>query len=197
MTPPDRRKPATSPQPKGSEPAQILPYLYLGSRFTSTPEIALAHGITHIISVGCTPMQGIKSISYHRLRLEDTPDADIKVAIELAIAIINNAKSQTNKPGRVLVHCVAGISRSPSILAGYMMREEGMSLRDALGVLVRARPRVRPNEGFFKQLKEVELTIRETVSLEVDVFPTTVKERLRLLGDDATKDKDAQKPQKT
>ncbi|KAI3328990.1 phosphatases II [Xylariaceae sp. AK1471] len=174
-------------------PVQILPYLYLGPRSTSAPETALAHGITDVISIGCSPDKGDKSISYHRLSLLDNPDADITMVVGLAADIINNAKTQQpdNNLRKVLVHCVAGISRSPTILAGYLM-QEGMSLREALGMLVRAKSRVRPNDGFLRQLKEMEISIRGSASIEVDALPTTAKERLRLLGVDVATDNESQ-----
>ncbi|GAP83544.1 putative phosphatases II [Rosellinia necatrix] len=188
MAPPKNKKTASSSAPTRSGPVQILPYLYLGPQSTSASEIALAHGITHIISIGCSPSkaQGSKSISYHRLSLLDDPGADITTAVRLAAGIINNAKALADRPGKVLAHCVAGISRSPAVLAGYLIQEEGMSLKEALHILARAKPTVRPNDGFLRQLKEMEIGIRGSGTIETDTLPGTVKERLRFLGvDDA------------
>ena len=57
------------------------------------------------------------------------------------------------QPGVVLVHCNAGISRSTSIVIGYLMLREGLSFEEALGQVKHARPSVCPNAGFYRQLK--------------------------------------------
>lgn len=57
---------------------------------------------------------------------------------------------------RVLFHCSAAISRSPAIVAGYLMKRRGMTLRETLGVLVAARDAISPNIGFMRQLCEME-----------------------------------------
>ncbi|KAI9223468.1 hypothetical protein BC828DRAFT_375874 [Blastocladiella britannica] len=58
--------------------------------------------------------------------------------------------------GRVLVHCHAGVSRSTTIVLLYMMRRLGMRLAEAFDVAFRARPIIRPNEGFGLKLQEEE-----------------------------------------
>eukprot|EP00292_Cryptomonas_paramecium_P018650 CAMPEP_0113671588 /NCGR_PEP_ID=MMETSP0038_2-20120614/5785_1 /TAXON_ID=2898 /ORGANISM="Cryptomonas paramecium" /LENGTH=115 /DNA_ID=CAMNT_0000587751 /DNA_START=224 /DNA_END=568 /DNA_ORIENTATION=- /assembly_acc=CAM_ASM_000170 len=55
--------------------------------------------------------------------------------------------------GGVYVHCLQGVSRGPSAVAAYLVAEEGLGLGDALKLLARARPQVRPNEGFVRQLQ--------------------------------------------
>ena len=44
---------------------------------------------------------------------------------------------------RTLVHCGSGIERSPAIAALYLVRYEGLSVRDAYATLLRTRPQVR------------------------------------------------------
>lgn len=53
--------------------------------------------------------------------------------------------------GIVLVHCVAGYSRSPAFVAAYLMSAMNVSMEDALAAIGELR-RVDPNDGFRKQL---------------------------------------------
>ncbi|KAL5535109.1 hypothetical protein ACEPAF_3202 [Sanghuangporus sanghuang] len=90
--------------------------------------------------------------------------------------------NQTRKEKKILVHCSAAVSRSPSIVAAYLMSEHNMSLKESLGRIVRARPAVNPNPGLFAQLKEMEVRIRGCSSLEgVESLPGRKEERVRLL----------------
>merc|ERR1719379_1309207 len=56
--------------------------------------------------------------------------------------------------GRVLVHCEQGQSRSASVVAAHLMSSEQISIHQALAVLRKHRPCVRPNDGFMRQLEE-------------------------------------------
>ena len=52
----------------------------------------------------------------------------------------------------VLVHCHAGVSRSASVVIGYLMYKEGLTWQEALDEVMDARPAVMPNQGFRSQL---------------------------------------------
>lgn len=56
--------------------------------------------------------------------------------------------------GVVLVHCAQGISRSASILIGYLMARERLAYESALSALQGVRPVVQPNPGFVLQLQD-------------------------------------------
>ncbi|KAK8094176.1 protein-tyrosine phosphatase-like protein [Apiospora hydei] len=91
-------------------------------------------------------------------------------------------KGKEEDGAKVLFHCMGGISRSPAVVAYYLMREEGMSLRDALGAIMKARPAMRPNDGFLRQLKELEVGLRGEGTLEgVESLPLETKKRQDLL----------------
>lgn len=47
----------------------------------------------------------------------------------------------------------AGVSRSASIVIAYLMRYKGISYEEARKLLEKARPQIRPNDGFVRQLK--------------------------------------------
>ena len=56
--------------------------------------------------------------------------------------------------GNVLVHCVAGVSRSAALCMAYLIRYAGMDLMHAYEHVKKRRSRVRPNPGFVSQLMD-------------------------------------------
>ena len=59
-----------------------------------------------------------------------------------------------------------------------------MSLKAALGLVVRARPQVSPNPGFLQQLKKLEEELYGTVTLDVDELPKQQKDRIALFEEE-------------
>lgn len=57
--------------------------------------------------------------------------------------------------GNVLVHCYAGVSRSATITAAYLMNKNSWSVREALSNIKRLRPVIGPNKGFIRQLNKL------------------------------------------
>lgn len=55
--------------------------------------------------------------------------------------------------GNILVHCLAGVSRSPTIVAAYLMYKKKLRYKEALAIIKQTRPFVNPNPGFIEQLK--------------------------------------------
>lgn len=55
--------------------------------------------------------------------------------------------------GAVLIHCVAGISRSVTFTIAYIMTVTGLSYLQAFTVVQSRRPMANPNDGFKKQLE--------------------------------------------
>lgn len=56
----------------------------------------------------------------------------------------------------VIVHCQAGISRSPTIVIAYVMKREQKRLRAAFDMVREKRPCINPNAGFWSQLEQYE-----------------------------------------
>ncbi|KAJ0416975.1 protein-tyrosine phosphatase-like protein [Aspergillus carlsbadensis] len=153
---------------KNPSTACIIPsFLYLSPASTaSSLKFLQTHQISTIISIGKTPSQkyptietahGPESITYHRLGLEDKEDANLTKCVDAACAILEEARAARN---RVLVHCSAAISRSPAVVAGYLVTCWGYTLDEALEVLRKVRPVVSPNRGFLEQLGVMEGEVR-------------------------------------
>lgn len=135
--------------------ACIIPeLLYLGPvSATSNSGFLEREGITHILSIGRSPNARDPSIQYERLGLLDSQDADIRPVVDKACAFIDSVLASN---GKVLVHCSAAISRSPAIVAAYLIKRLGMTLAGSLEKLVEARGAVAPNQGFLSQLADIE-----------------------------------------
>ncbi|XP_061197765.1 dual specificity protein phosphatase 3-like [Saccostrea echinata] len=62
--------------------------------------------------------------------------------------------------GTVYVHCQSGMSRSGSIVLAYLMIKKGMTVMDAVKQ-VRDKREIFPNDGFLKQLCELDEELQQ------------------------------------
>jgi len=95
------------------------------------------------------PAAIVQRLEAHRyLAVNDHPSA--KLPFGDSAGWIHEQLSAGN---HVVVHCMAGISRSPSLIAQYLMTYRDMSLDQALKYIRERRPCIYPNPGFMQQLK--------------------------------------------
>ncbi|EGG20464.1 putative protein tyrosine phosphatase [Cavenderia fasciculata] len=137
--------------------------LYIGSQDAAHNKNELTKkSITHILNVG----YGIdnifqKDITYLSINILDNVDVDITKEFPRAFQFIE--QSFDNGATALLVHCNAGISRSSTILVGFLMNKFKIPMQRALDVVKEARPSIKPNFGFIKSLLEYEKEILFTV----------------------------------
>jgi atypical dual specificity phosphatase len=196
-----KRQHQSSKPPHNPVSLVLPPSLYLGPcSAASSKQFLTSNSITDVLSIGANPSsQGggrVDGVTYHRLSINDSTSSSISKIADAACEIIDSAIASTssesskntkggngNGNGKILVHCSAGISRSPMVVAAYLMKRKGMTLKAALGQIIRVRPQVSPNAGFLQQLKEMEMELLGTAvsSLEgVDELPKREKDRLAL-----------------
>lgn len=133
-------------------PACILDnFLYLGSQDAVNLENIIEFKLTHILSIGI-PMPFVEEIVPKNKFIPclDLPETNLFDGIlQEAIKFIESSRSSM---GRVLVHCNAGVSRSVSVVIGYLMLHQGMSFSSSYALVKSKRECIQPNVGFIKQL---------------------------------------------
>ncbi|XP_060083321.1 dual specificity protein phosphatase 7-like [Ylistrum balloti] len=149
-----------SPTAMSPFPVEVLKYLYLGNARTSADIGQLKkHGIKYILNV--TPnvpnkFEEDNDFKYMQIPVADQLSQNLSAFFPKAIAFIDEAREQKNG---VLVHCLAGISRSVTVTVAYLMQKQHMSLNEAYDHVKGCKPNISPNFNFMGQLLDFEKTL--------------------------------------
>ncbi|XP_067303532.1 dual specificity protein phosphatase 19b [Pseudorasbora parva] len=131
----------------------IRPFLLLSSQDAAHDiETLNKLKVTHVLNVS----YGVQNVfpdlfTYKTVTMMDIPETDITSYFPECFEFIKEASQQD---GVVLVHCNAGVSRSASVVIGFLMSQEKMSFDEAFSAVKTARPSIQPNPGFISQLKK-------------------------------------------
>ncbi len=141
----------------------ILPGLYLGD-YEDAVEIGRKCDI--IINLNY-PHNGIK---WRKINIDDSQkpiiikvgvnDSEYESMIKIYISLSKIINEYLKDGKKVIVHCKAGISRSASTIIAYLMIYKKMNLEDAYYYVLKRREIIEPNDGFIKQLKQLEKIIK-------------------------------------
>ncbi|XP_061917329.1 dual specificity protein phosphatase 6 [Entelurus aequoreus] len=150
--------PLSNPQP--SFPVEILPHLYLGCAKDSTNlDVLEEYGIKYILNV--TPnlpnlFENAGQFKYKQIPISDHWSQNLSQFFPEAISFIDEARGQ--KCG-VLVHCLAGISRSVTVTVAYLMQKLRLSMNEAYDIVKMKKSNISPNFNFMGQLLDFERTL--------------------------------------
>ncbi|XP_040919387.1 dual specificity protein phosphatase 8 [Toxotes jaculatrix] len=154
-----------SPESEAERPplSVILPRLYLGAESDVTQDRLASLGISYVLSVSrCSPQPSFLPRSrYLRIPIDDSLWDDLLPWIPQALHFIDAAMSSG---ASVLVHCAAGISRSPALAVAYIMYSLGMDLDHAYRFVKERRPSISPNFNFLGQLQHFQGTLSQKAS---------------------------------
>lgn len=92
----------------------------------------------------------------------DTPDQNLSQYFSVCNDFIHAARL---RDGNVLIHCLAGMSRSVTVAVAYIMSVTPLSWRESLKVVRTGRSVANPNHGFQVQLQDYELYKLTEVSM--------------------------------
>ncbi|XP_009319641.1 PREDICTED: dual specificity protein phosphatase 6 [Pygoscelis adeliae] len=150
--------PLSNNQP--SFPVEILPYLYLGCAKDSTNlDVLEEFGIKYILNV--TPnlpnlFENAGEFKYKQIPISDHWSQNLSQFFPEAISFIDEARG---KNCGVLVHCLAGISRSVTVTVAYLMQKLNLSMNDAYDIVKMKKSNISPNFNFMGQLLDFERTL--------------------------------------
>lgn len=145
--------------------AKLTDRLFLSGASAITHQRLLRNEITHIInSTNDVPIFNIPGIQSTRVHVDDHPRTRLDLHFDRVADEIN---SITTRGGKVLVHCVVGVSRSATLCIVYLMKYHRMTLIMAHDYVRSKRPIIRPNVGFWRQLIDYERKLfgRTTVKM--------------------------------
>jgi len=134
---------------------EVIPNLFIGSYEDACDSSLLdSFQITHILTVASDlPPKYPTQFQYLVLEALDLDTQDLFPAFAQSYEFIENAFSNN---GKVLVHCLYGISRSSTIVLSYLMKKLNAHYEEAFKTLKEKHPRADPNGGFVRQLKKLE-----------------------------------------
>ena len=129
---------------------KITNKIYLGDIEGSTDFRYLKNeNIHNVISIVNEPPQYPKEmkINHKSFKIEDRNTNNILKYFKECIEFIENAD-------KVYIHCLFGISRSPTIVIAFLIWKTHFNFEDVYKFVKTRRPIIEPNKGFITQLKE-------------------------------------------
>ncbi|XP_070582821.1 dual specificity protein phosphatase 3 [Erythrolamprus reginae] len=147
---------------------EVAHRIHVGNAFIAKNVMRLERlGITHIlnaaegrsfmhVNTNADFYEGTGFV-YHGIKADDTQEFNLSRYFEEAADFIDKALAQ--KDGRVYVHCREGYSRSPTLVIAYLMLRQNMDVKTAI-CAVRQKREIGPNDGFLKQLCQLNEKLR-------------------------------------
>ncbi|XP_039097841.1 serine/threonine/tyrosine-interacting-like protein 2 isoform X2 [Hyaena hyaena] len=143
-----------------NEVDEVWPNIFIAEKSVAVNKGRLKRlGITHILNAahgtgvytGPEFYTGLE-IQYLGVEVDDFPEVDISQHFRKAAEFLDEALLTYR--GKVLVSSEMGVSRSAALVVAYLMIFHDMAVLDALRA-VRRRRAIRPNDGFLRQLREL------------------------------------------
>jgi len=156
---------------------EVLPGVYLGDIYAAHNIDELKRrNITHVIDAALAIVPPFPDqFKYMHVELLDYPGENVMPYLEHTSRFIEQALASG---GKVLVHCLKGVSRSATIAAAYAIYSQKLSTKAAIQLLRKSRTVVCPNHGFQMQLEWYEKSLSKkanfahpTSAIELKVQP--------------------------
>ncbi|XP_060555231.1 dual specificity protein phosphatase 7-like [Ruditapes philippinarum] len=173
--------------PTSNVPVQVIPHLYLGNAKNSADKDVLKNfGISYILNV--TPnvpnkFEEDSAFKYMKIPISDHLSQNLSKFFPEAIAFIDEARGSNQG---VLVHCLAGVSRSVTITVAYLMQTKQLTLNDAYDYVKACKPNISPNFNFMGQLLEFQRSLGTRIKCSCGKLKCTCSDLSRLISEDSS-----------
>ncbi|MBW0495894.1 hypothetical protein O181_035609 [Austropuccinia psidii MF-1] len=132
---------------------QIIPNIFIGD-FSASQSITLLEkkNIRSIVSVIKHSSSSFPQFDYLNIPIDDNLNTNICQYFDIVTDWIQSKLILQPHFG-ILIHCAAGVSRSTTLLAAFLMKSKNLSPKDAISLISSKRPQVQPNDFFIYQLE--------------------------------------------
>lgn len=134
----------------GQDMNKITERIYIGNYHSAEMlDYGNRNSITHVLN--CTPdyHRGLKNFTVNQINIDD----GFEIPAEQVLFGIQKIAEAVRNGGTILVHCHAGISRSPGIVAAFLMYN-GFSWDEAVDFIRIRRPQIFPHPRIASSIKK-------------------------------------------
>ena len=129
--------------------------LFLGNYIQSdNVDIISNLNITHIVNVTRQKHKNkIENIEYYQMEIDDSLEENL-LDNDLLLNTIKYIDKVLHEDddNKIMIHCHQGVSRSSSVVIGFLMYKYDVTFEQGLEMVESKRPRIYPNDAFRKQL---------------------------------------------
>uniref|UniRef100_A0A0K0EXY2 protein-tyrosine-phosphatase n=1 Tax=Strongyloides venezuelensis TaxID=75913 RepID=A0A0K0EXY2_STRVS len=156
---------------KEKGPTKILNFLYLGSQADAlNNDILKKYDIKAILNITIPCIRPDKELindsNFLNIELKDNFTEKILPHFDRAFEFIDKQRDLQNN---ILIHCLAGISRSATFCIAYLMKHLSIDHSCAYSYVKSLRSSISPNFNFLGQLFEYETTLKKSMSLKHEI----------------------------
>eukprot|EP00066_Takifugu_rubripes_P002340 XP_003964208.1 PREDICTED: dual specificity phosphatase DUPD1-like [Takifugu rubripes] len=151
---------------------EVWPNVYIGNEVAARDKGSLhSLGITHVVNAAHGPSTPPPKCCFHvntgprfyRDMNVDYYGVEADDATEFILSpffypTARYLRAALAAGGKVLVHCLMGVSRSATLVLAFLMIVEGLTLREAAAA-VRPHRDICPNPGFLQQLRILDMSL--------------------------------------
>jgi hypothetical protein len=130
-------------------PSEVEDGLWIGGEVASPPP-----GVQAVLNLCGSKDAYAKAVEFYEMA--SIPDAAPAPSADWLYERVKFIDRNRQAGRAVFVHCAAGNSRAPFVVAAYLMARDGSTRDDALAAIRKTRPEIHPNMAFMARLLEWE-----------------------------------------